>query len=116
MFGSKEQKIARLVKRGRWGKIGKMLEKGDSETRVAVTAELGNTKDESAYNYLILLLKDNDEQVQLQAVKSLGNLEMERAKVHLQNLISSVPKEKTSLIDAIKESISKINQASGLNI
>ena len=114
MSGSKEQqaaKAAKLVKRQRWGKIGKMLEKGDPETRIALASELGNTTDDNAFNYLISLLKDTDEKVQLQAVKSLGVHGEDRAKTFLQNMMSSLPKEKKELADAIRESIAQINQA-----
>ncbi len=103
------KRISRLIKWNRWEKIKKLLEKGDSETRMAVAAELGTTTDDHAYNLLILLLKDNDEKVQLQVIKSLGELGVERAKVHLQNMLSTT-KENTELYNTILESISKINK------
>ena len=116
MSGSKEQqKAEKLVKKQRWGKIGKMLEKGDAETRLAVASELGNASDENALNYLISLLKDPDERVQVQAVKSIGTRGEERAKAFLQNMISTLPSEKVELHDAIRDSISKINVAEEAN-
>ena len=111
LLGKEEKKIARLVKRGRWTKLQKMLKKGDSDTRAAITAALGTAKEDDAFNILVLLIKDNDEKVQLQAVKSMGDLGVDRAKVHLQDLGSKLPEEKTELIDAIKKSIAKINEA-----
>ncbi|HCS73276.1 MAG TPA: hypothetical protein DIW17_05300 [Clostridiales bacterium] len=110
-MGNSEKRIARLVKRGRWTKIQKMLGKSDSATRAAITTELGNTQEEDAFNILVMLLKDNDEKVQLEAVKSLGVLGVERAKVHLQDMISKIPEDKTELNDAIKNSIAQINEA-----
>lgn len=109
-----EKNIVRLVKRGRWEKIRKILQKSEPDTRIIVTTELGNTSEEEAFNILIILLKDRDEKVQLQAVKSIGNVGVERAKVHLQDMLSKVPQEQTELIDAIKDSIAKINKAAEL--
>jgi HEAT repeat protein len=103
------KRISRLIRWNRWEKIKKILEKGDSETRMAIAAELGTTTDDHAYNLLILLLKDDDEKVQLQVIKSLGELGAERAKVHLQNMLSDT-KEGTELYKAILDSISKINE------
>jgi HEAT repeat protein len=105
------QKAAKLVKRNRWGKINKLLEKGDSEIRAALASELKNNRDDNSINLLIILLKDSDEKVQLEAVKSLGELRVERAKTHLQNMFKFVPEDKTELIEAIKDAIAKINEA-----
>jgi len=58
----------------RWNKIGKMLEKGKSDTKIAIAAELGKINDEQPIEFLNALLLDPDDQVKLQAVKSLGNL------------------------------------------
>ena len=105
------KKIARLIKRERWTKIQKMLEKGQSDTRARITAALGTSRNDDAFNILVMLLKDNDEKVQLEAIKSMGELGVDRAKVHLQDMGSKLPKEKTELADALKEAIAKINKA-----
>ena len=114
MFGNEEKKIARLVKRERWTKIQKMLEKGERATRVRITAALGTSRNDDAFNILVTLLKDNDEKVQLEAIKSMGELGVDRAKVHLQDMGSKLPEEKTEFIEAIKESLAKINERARL--
>ncbi len=111
-----EKKIARLIKRESWTKIQKMLEKGQSDTRVRITAALGTSRNDDAFNILVMLLRDNDEKVQLEAIKSMGELGVDRAKVHLQDMGSKLPDEKAELIDAIKESIAKINKAAELEV
>jgi HEAT repeat protein len=111
MSSKNEKRIARLIKWKRWNKIAKELEKADSQTRVEFAAEFGKLAEENCYNYLINLLDDKDEDVQLQAIKSLGDSGRENAKTHLQKLAENLPKEKNVLHDAIRESISKINKA-----
>jgi HEAT repeat protein len=111
MSDRKRKRIARLIKWNRWAKLSKMLQKGDAETRIAIAAEFAGSNDDHAYNNLILLLKDSDDKVVEQAIKSLGELGHERAKVHLQNMLSNLPEEKKALADVIKESIAQINKA-----
>lgn len=108
------KKIERLVKRRRWNKINKLLEKSDSQTRIAFATELGNSKDDNAYNLLILLLDDSDEEVRIQTIKSLGNLGRESAKTYLQRILMSLPQEESALGEATREAISKINEAISL--
>jgi len=111
MFGSKEDRLRRLIRKNRWGKISKILETADSQTKILFASECGSSKNEKSLNYLIALLRDEDEKVQLEAVKSLGLLGKESAKTHLLDILNNLPKEKTELNNAIRESISKINEA-----
>lgn len=111
---AKLDRITRLIKWKRWNKIGKMLEKGKSDTKIAIAAELGKINDEQPIEFLNALLLDPDDQVKLQAVKSLGNLGVERTKVNLQQLITIVPEENTELHTAIREALASINEANDL--
>jgi len=111
MFGSKEDRLRKLIRKNRWGKISKILETADSQTKILFASECGSTKNEKSLNYLIALLRDDDEKVQLEAVKALGLLGKDSAKTHLLDILNNLPKEKTELYNAIRESISKINEA-----
>lgn len=112
MLDSKKQKkIATMVKRHRWLKINKELEKANIEEKVAFAKEFGKELHEKTFNYLLMLLNDSDETVQLQAVKSLGNFESDNAKTHLQDFLINLPKEKVELDKAARDAIRQINEA-----
>lgn len=107
----KQKKIATMVKKQRWTKISKVLQKASSEEKEEFAKELGNDLHNNNINYLLMLLDDPDDNVKLQAVKSLGNHASDTAKTYLQHLLENLPKEKVELETAIRDSISKINAA-----
>lgn len=71
----------------------------------------GKSEDEEALNILVDLLDDGDENVVMEAVKSLGEVGRDNAKTHLLALMEKLPDEKAELKAAVKDSISKINAA-----
>jgi HEAT repeat protein len=109
---SKNQ-MEHLVKKHQWDKIGKQLHSADAQSRLALATDLatacGSSLNEGAVNTLIYLLNVSDENVLMQAVKSLGAVGNDNAKTHLQSLFDHLPDGKDSIKDAIKESIVKIN-------
>jgi len=107
----KQKKIATIVKRHRWSKINKLLQKASSEEKEEFAKELGNDLHNNNINYLLKLMDDPDDNVKLQAVKSLGNHGSDTAKTFLQNFLENLPKEKTELEKATREAINKINEA-----
>lgn len=110
MLDSKKQKkIAAMVKHHRWNKISKELQKANSEEKVEFAKELGIDLHLSNTNYLLTLLDDPDDQVKLQAIKSLGNHSSDTAKTYLQEFLVNLPKEKTELEKAARDAISQIN-------
>lgn len=112
MLDSKKQKkITNMVKRHQWFKITKELNKASLEEKEAFAKEFGNVLHEQTFNYLLMLLNDSEEQVQIQAIKSLGNFESDNAKTHLQDFLINLPKEKTELDKAAREAIRQINEA-----
>ena len=87
-----------------------MLQKGDAETRIAIAAEFAGSNDDHAYNNLILLLKDSDDKVVEQAIKSWESWDMKGQSASSEYVIN-LPEEKKALADVIKESIAQINKA-----
>lgn len=107
----KQKKIAKVVKHHRWLKISNELKKANTEEKVEFAKEFGNDPHINNINYLCMLLDDPDDNVKLQAVKSLGNFCSDSAKTFLQDFLQNLPKEKEELEKAARESISKINEA-----
>lgn len=105
----KQKKIASMVKKHRWSKINKVLQKASPEEKEEFAKELGNDLHNNSINYLLMLLEDPDDNVKLQAVKALGNHASDTAKTFLQNFLENLPKEKVELENATREVISKIN-------
>lgn len=107
----RQKKITAMVKKHRWMKIGKELKKANSEEKEEFAKELGLDLHNNNVNYLLMLLNDPDEKVQLQAINSLGNFASDNAKTNLQNFLINLPKEKTELEKATRDAISHINEA-----
>jgi len=107
----KQKKISTMVKKHRWSKINKVLQKASSEEKEEFAKELGNDLHNNNINYLLKLLEDPDDNVKLQAVKSLGNHASDTAKTFLQDFLEKLPKDKVELEKATREAIGKINQA-----
>jgi len=105
----KQKKIATMVKKHRWSKINKVLQKASPEEKVEFAKELGNDLHNNNINYLLMLLEDPDDNVKLQAINSLGNHASDTAKTFLQNFLENLPKEKVELEKATREAISRIN-------
>lgn len=108
MFFNNENQMEHLVKKHQWDKIHKKLPGADAQARLALAAACGGLSDENASNILINLLKDSDEKVLLQTVKSLGDVGRDNAKTHLQALFDRLPEDNTLMKNTIRESISKI--------
>jgi hypothetical protein len=109
MFGNNENQMEKLVKKHQWDKAGKKLRDADTESKIAFAAACGGSSDEEAINFLIELIKDDDEKVQIQAVKSMGVNKSQIAKTHLQWLSDRIPAEKNGLKAEIKKTIELIN-------
>jgi hypothetical protein len=109
MFFNNENQMEQMVKKNQWDKIAKKLHTADVQSKVALAAACGSSFNENSSNILIDLLKDSDENVLLQAVKSLGAVGHENAKTHLLMLSDHLPDGKDTLKDAIRESIAKLN-------
>jgi HEAT repeat protein len=108
MFGIKGDQNNQMVKKHEWVKLDKKLKDMDVQTKLEVAAACGNSTDEEASHFLIKLLKDTDESVQIQAVKSLGTVGSSNAKTNLQWFSDHLPEGSDKIKAAVKESIAAI--------
>jgi hypothetical protein len=107
LFGSKEKTIQRLIKKGKWEALRKFLN-SDPETRLILAKECGKSNDPGVNSVLTTLLRDEDEKVQLEAVKSITVTGRDHEVAQLQWLMSNTPEDKTELISAIQNAIASV--------
>ncbi len=81
---------------------------GDTETRLALAKACAASDSDESCNILITLLRDREDSVKLEAVKSLGKIGNDHATAQLQWLLNQLPAEKTELIGAIHEAIKNV--------
>ncbi len=108
MFGSKEKSIEKLIKKGKWEALTKKFMQADSETRLVLAKESAKADNPGVNSILTTLIRDSDEKVQLEAVKSIGITGKDHEVAQLQWLLTNTPEEKSGLRDAIQEAISKV--------
>lgn len=107
MFGSKEKKIENLIKKGKWEALSKFLS-ADVGTRLALAKACANTKDPGVNSLLTTLIRDKDEKVQLEAVKSIAVTGKDHEVAQLQWVLSNAPANKTELIAATQNAIASV--------
>lgn len=106
LFG--EKSMEHLVKAHKWDKLEKKASHGDTALRAEIATLCGTSKDDEAYNLLIRLTSDPEKDVQLAAIKSLGEVGRESAIAHLQWLSSHIPEERTEEQKMIQQAMNKI--------
>lgn len=104
LFGSKENKIARLIKKGKWDVLSKYLN-GDTETKILLARECAKSNNPGVNSLLSTLLRDNDPKVQLEAVKALAVTGKDHEVAQLQWLLSQVPEDNRELKEAVEHAI-----------
>ena len=102
----KEQELEKLIKADKWDKIEKKFFYADPVHRLILAKGLAavSEKDE-CYNMLFELIKDDDKDVQLAAVKSLGICGTDSAVARLQWVLNRTPESETKLIEEIHDAI-----------
>lgn len=84
---------APMVEKKKWEQLNKKVGKADVQARVEIAAACGLSSDDEPLNLLYRMLKDPDESVQIQAVKSLGECGSEQSKTHISWLAGHLPPE-----------------------
>ena len=97
MFGSTEEKINSLVKRGKWEKIKCMLARA-----------CGQSSSDDSVNVLVALLNATDQKVVLEALNSLGKVGTDHAVANLQLMFREADPSNKELKDAIQTTLNKI--------
>lgn len=108
MFGSKAEKIEKLILKGKWDDLGDKYVSSDTETRLILAQECAKSTDYKVNNILSILLRDSDDQVKLAAIRSIGVTGTDRETAQLEWLLSNTPESKKEVIATLQESISKV--------
>ena len=108
MFGSKEKKIGNLIKRKKWDILKKKYLYADTDTRLLLAKECGNSMDPGVNTILVALFRDPDENVQLESVRAMAKTGKDHEVSQLQWLLSNTPDDKEELKYAIQTAISNI--------
>ncbi|MEA4889510.1 MAG: HEAT repeat domain-containing protein [Clostridiaceae bacterium] len=106
LFADKGTKIERYAKKRNSAKLVALLTDKKQDIRVLAIKALGTIGDEAAVNSLIDLLGDPDPAIRLATVQSMGVMENQVTKTHLQHLNETETDE--SVKAAIRETILKI--------
>jgi hypothetical protein len=107
MFGSKESKIKKYTKKGKWETINKKFLSSDTETRLILAKVCAKANNPGVNSILTTLMRDPDEKVQLEAVKSIAVTGKDHEVAQLQWLLSNTSEENTELREAIQFAISQ---------
>lgn len=107
MFGSKAEKIEKMVLKGKWDDIGNKYLNSDTETRLILAQECAKSTDYKVNSILSILLRDSDEKVKLAAIKSIGITGKDHECSQLEWVMSNIPDDKTEILSALQDSIAK---------
>ncbi len=108
MFGDKDAEIEKLVSTGKWDKIEKKYLYSNDEKRFALARALSTTFADEGYNALVSLIKDENSEVQLEAIKSLGKTGSDRAAAQLQWVLAKTPPSNSATIAALQAAIAQV--------
>lgn len=104
----KERRIEKMVLKRKWDAINKKILPGDSETRLILAKKCALSDDLNVNNVLTVLIRDEDEVIQLTAIKSLAHTGRQREGAQLQWLMANLPPEKEELRQAARDTFGKI--------
>lgn len=110
MFGSKVEKIEKMIQKGKWDDLSTKSINSDAETRLILAQECAKSTDYKVNNLLSFLIRDNDEKVKLAAIKSIGITGTDRETAQLEWLMSITSEDKVEIIAALQDSTSKIRR------
>jgi len=110
MFGSKNEKIEKLVQKGKWDDLGDKYINSDTETRLILAQECGKSTDYNVNSILSILLRDPDITVKMAAIKSVSNTGKDHECAQLEWILSNTPEDNTELIAALQDSITKVRR------
>ena len=109
MFGSTEEKINSLVKRGKWEKIkSKYLYSSGVDELCMLARACGQSSSDDSVNVLVALLNATDQKVVLEALNSLGKVGTDHAVANLQLMFREADPSNKELKDAIQTALNKI--------
>ena len=110
MFDSKEEKIQKMILKGKWDDLSNKYLNSDTETRLILAQECAKSDDYKVNSILSILLRDSDESVKLAAIKSIGVTGKDHECSQLEWVMSNTPDDKTNIIAALQDSITKVRR------
>ena len=109
MFGSKEaseDKLKKMVEKGKWDKLRKQYLDSDKTTQVALAKACAASRNDGSVNILTSLLEVDD--VKTAAVTSLGEVGDDHVTALIRQLAVKTPADQTELKAAITKALEKI--------
>lgn len=107
MFGSKLNKIPKLVEKNKAEKLEALLKSKDMEVVLAAIDGLGQCTGDTAFNALVPLILSPDPQVRVHAVKALGVMGLPKSRTFLLHRKES--EKEPEVLSAIEEALKKIS-------
>ena len=111
MFGSKEaseDKLKKMVEKGKWDKLRKQYLDSDKTTQVALAKACAASRNDGSVNILTSLLEVDDVDVKIAAVTSLGEVGDDHVTALIRQLSVKTPADQTELKAAITKALEKI--------
>ena len=111
MFGSKEaseDKLKKMVEKGKWDKLRKQYLDSDKTTQVALAKACAASRNDGSVNILTSLLEVDDVDVKIAAVTSLGEVGDDHVTALIRQLAVKTPADQTELKAAITKALEKI--------
>ena len=107
MFGSKEQKLEKMVEKKNTAGIIKLINDKDSIIALKAVEALGKVPGDDSYNTLITLLRSPRADVRAAAATSLGALGDQKARAHIDHMIGN--EKDAVVVEAMKKALSKLH-------
>lgn len=108
MFGFMDGSIEKLVQKGKWDKIRKSYLNGDKSTQLELAKACGTSKSDDSVNLLLALLDVDDDDVQIEALKSITVVANDHAVAPLQHYLTKLKPEQAALKAQFVETIAAL--------
>lgn len=106
MFGFMDSSVEKLVQKGNWDKLRKSFLNGDKQVQLGLAKACAASKSDDSVNLLISLLDVGDDEVQIEALKSISKVANDHAVAPLQQYLTRIKPEQTALKAQFVETIS----------
>ncbi|MEG0368898.1 MAG: hypothetical protein RR466_03320 [Hungatella sp.] len=105
MFGFTGNSLEKLVQKGNWEKIRKSYLNGDPQTQMDLAKACAASKSDDCVNVLIALLDVGNDEVQIEALKSLALVANNHAVAPLQQYLTRLKPEQSKLKAQFQETL-----------
>ena len=110
MFGSKREKYEKMVAKNQWDKLAKDVQGNDPQKKLWIAQACANSNDDGSFNALSILIRDSDEQVQKEAIRSLGVMGNDHATAELQWILTKIPEDRKETIEVAHDALRKVRE------